>query len=95
MQNSVEPYVYVNINVGITGGGGYYGTVKVDIYRQVTINKTGRIFLASVWSGGISLTGPEGDAVSHVRSLLEQLLTSFAAAWYQDNPNQSDLVFVF
>ena len=95
VQDSVKPYVYVNINVGITDRGDYYGTVKVDIYRQVTINKTGKIFLASVWSGGISLTGPEGDAVNHVRSLLDQLLTGFAAAWYRDNPNQSDFVLVF
>ncbi len=95
VKDSVEPHVYVNINVGITNGGAYYGTVQVDIYRQVTINKTGKILLASVWDGGISLTGPEGEAVNQVRSLLDQLLTSFAAAWFQDNPNQSDLVFVF
>ncbi len=95
VNDSVEPYIYININVGITDGGDYYGTVKVDIYRQVTINKTGKIFLASVWSGDISLTGPQRDAVNHVRSLLDQLLTIFAAAWYRDNPNHSDLVVVF
>jgi hypothetical protein len=95
VKDSVDPYIYVNINVGITDGGAYYGTVQVDIYRQVTINKTGRIFLTSVWSEGISLTGPEREAVNHVRSQLDQLLTGFASAWYRDNPNQSDLVFVF
>ena len=66
---------------------GYYGTITIKVYRHVLVSKSGKSVIAPVWTDGYSLHGSD-SAVSHVRGLLDTLLTSFAADWYRDNPSK-------
>ncbi len=91
VKKSASPYVYILVNVGkdlLKSGKaiGYYGVVEIQVFRKVTINKTGRIVSAVLWSQNYRLTGSLSGAVPHVQRSLDILLTNFAAAWNKDNP---------
>ncbi len=55
---------------------------------MVTIQKTGMVILANVWETGMSFVGPGDLATTHVRKILDKLLTRFAADWNQGNPQK-------
>jgi len=91
VKDSVIPYVFINVSVGkdrsIDGQIiGYYGSVSVQVMREVTINKTGSSAIADLWQYSRNITGPMGSTDSHIRAVLDKILTDFAADWYRDNP---------
>ncbi len=64
---------------------GYFGSVSMGVRRKVIIMNTGRVASGYLWYETRALTGGSSDINEHVRSVLDNLLTSFAAAWDQDN----------
>ncbi len=91
VNNSASPYVYILVNVGkdyLKSGKaiGYYGVVEIQVFRKVTINKTGRIVSAVLWSQNYRLSGSLSGAVPNVQRGIDILLSNFAAAWKKDNP---------
>ncbi len=89
IKESVLPKVSINITLGATNAGveklGYFGQIEVEVFRTVTIQKTGMVILANVWETGMSFVGPGDHATTHVRKILDELLTRFAADWNQGN----------
>ncbi len=91
VSESAVPYLYLNLNIlySETVGGkktGYFGSIRIEIFRSVTINKTGSRIFSIVWRENMILNGPKDGAAIAVRDSLDTLLTKFAAAWYRDNP---------
>ncbi|MEE8113286.1 MAG: hypothetical protein V3T23_02920 [Nitrososphaerales archaeon] len=84
------PYVGIIVHLDHTETGGkkdgYFGLVEVEVGRSVLIIENKNITLTSVWSRSAILSGPLGNASTDVMKWLDRLLTSFAAAWYVDNP---------
>jgi len=52
--------IYVNINIGLTNTGSYYGSVRVEILRPATIKKTGKLTTGTFWIRDTRLSGPPG-----------------------------------
>jgi len=46
------------------------------------------VILANVWETGMSFVGPGDRATTHVRKILDELLTRFAADWNRGNPQK-------
>jgi len=92
IKESVLPKVSINITLGDTNAGvekiGYFGQIEVEVFRMVTIQKTGMVILANVWETGMSFVGPGDRATTHVRKILDELLTRFAADWNRGNPQK-------
>ncbi len=92
IKKSVLPKVSINITLGGTNMGvekvGYFGQIEVEVFRMVTIQKTGMVILANVWETGMSFVGPGDRATTHVRKILDELLTRFAADWNRGNPQK-------
>ncbi len=92
VMKSVLPKVSINITLGGTNAGvekvGYFGQIEVEVFRIVTIQKTGMVILANVWETGMSFVGPGDRATTHVRRILDELLTRFAADWNRGNPRK-------
>jgi len=58
---------------------GYFGYVFLRTIREVTIIETKKNTDAAVKGSVLSLSGPLGNANSHVKEILDSLLTKFAA----------------
>jgi len=90
IKDSVLPKVSINITLGSTNAGveeiGYFGQIEVEVFRTVTIQKTGMVILANVWETGMSFVGPGDRATTHVRKIIDELLTRFVADWHRGNP---------
>jgi len=92
VKDSADSTVYIHVDVGeVTTGReaiGYYGFVTVSVSRVVTIMKTGKVTEADLFSGTQRLRGPLSHTSDGVRGVIDNLLTSFAAAWSKDNPSK-------
>jgi len=65
---------------------GYFGYVFLRTMREVIIIETKKNTDAAVKASVLSLNGPLENPSTHVKRILDQLLTTFAADWYRDNP---------
>ncbi len=92
VEDSALSRVHITVDVGEIRKGSevlaYYGSVSIGVTRMVTIIETGEVTPASLYNSTIRLTGPPSHTSENVRGVLNQLLTGFAAAWYQDNPSK-------
>jgi len=92
VEDSALSRVHINVDVGDIRTGSevlaYYGSVSMGVARMVTIMETRKVTLAFLYNSTIRLTGPPSRTSENVRGVLDQLLTGFAAAWYQDNPSK-------
>ncbi len=92
INDSVKPYVYVNVNVlyGTVESRKryYFGNVTVQVKQPVIKKNTGQEISATVWQFSHVVTGPPNKASDHVRSSIETIFKSLAADWYQDNPTK-------
>ena len=90
VEDSALSRVHINVDVGDIRTGSevlaYYGSVSMGVTRMVTIMETRKVTLAFLYNSTIRITGPPSRTSENVRGVLDQLLTGFAAAWYQDNP---------
>ncbi len=69
-----------------TAGGsrlGYCGAIGLKLYREAKVLATGSMTSAVIWEDGAILSGPVGDASSHVNRAIAALVASFAVAYYE------------
>jgi len=90
VKESPGPIVKISIILQHLDSGtvqsGYCGGIRFQIFRPVTINKTGTLIAANVWELSHSFYGPQSNSPTHVRAMLDTSLNNFAADWYRDNP---------
>ena len=90
LRESADSSVWVLVNVARSTAYqgyplGYFGSVSVGVRRKVMIMNTGKMTSAYLWYDTHAIKGATADLNEHVRNVLDQLVTSFAAAWDQDN----------
>ncbi len=94
VKESTKSSIRISTDLSIgTGGEGkiklfYYGHVSLTLSRPVIYEETGKSGYGIAYQATHSLTGPfrREVASTHVREVLDRLLTLFAADWYRDNP---------
>ena len=91
VRESADASIWVLVNVARSTAYqgyalGYFGSVSVGVRRKVIVMNTGKITSGYLWYDTHAITGGISDLGEHVRSVLENILTSFAAAWDRDNP---------
>ena len=90
INNTAQPYVYVNVNVlyGTVESRKryYFGNVMVQVKEMVINKNTGQEISAAVWGLSHVLTDPPNKASEHVFASLNTILNKLAADWNQDNP---------
>ena len=81
-----KPTLYARVSIGTSKGKGtkvgYYGQVSIVMIRLTTW-ESGKVGLGVAYAGAKILSGPMGKAKTHVKDVLEELLTDFAAEYYK------------
>ena len=89
-KSSAEGTLLVDVTVETIKEDGktvrYYGVIEVEVFRLVTVQKTGQSILPPVWDGQYILTGEVGKAVEQVKDALGLILSDFASKWLEVNP---------
>ncbi len=95
VDSKADPYLYVNLTYLVTGPMTYAANLSVDLRRPVEVlvgadnpgqTPSKRIWtLAPVWEAGTIFTGSRSRASERVRSILDELLERFLAAYYRSN----------
>ncbi len=91
--------VNVNLGVGTTVGGrktAYYGSVEIRLVRK-TQWETGRAEVGVAYDNGMAITGSlKSSSANHVYDSLDDLLTDFAAQYYEaGNPSGFSAEFMY
>jgi len=84
---STYAFIYIRTTALIYKGIKAYAiSIELDVRSKVSSWMTKKPIWANVWNTSALIKGPEGEAASHLRAMLDTLLTKFAADWYRDNP---------
>jgi hypothetical protein len=77
--------LYLNVNMDTLDppAPGYYGAIRVAVLRNARIVGTGEFVSPPVWQKSTILSGPRGRTGDQVQSVIENLTTKFAAAYYR------------
>ena len=90
VKESADTIVYIVITLDFMKSGGdksgYFGGIQLQVFRRVTVNKTGKFAMAALLTRSATLYGLTKGAAPNVRRLLDKLLTTFVADWVKDNP---------
>ena len=76
-------FLYLHVNIDERPAGGHYGIVLLHMKRVVMVVATAETRSASVWHEGTIFIGPPGDGPRHVREIISELVTKFAADYYR------------
>ena len=90
VKESADTIVYIVITLDFMKSGGdksgYFGGIQLQVFRRVTVNKTGKFAMAALLTRSSTLYGLTKEEAPPVRRLLDKLLTTFAVDWVKDNP---------
>ncbi|MFQ5989402.1 MAG: hypothetical protein ACE5K9_05755 [Candidatus Methylomirabilales bacterium] len=83
-RNSPTLRVIVSLDTSPIGNGkiGYYGSAKIRLVRRTRWD-SGSTGLGIAYSSSTIFVGPMSDAGEHVNSILDDLLSDFAAEYYR------------
>jgi hypothetical protein len=85
VNESAVPHIQTQFNLNEIGGL-VFGSVGIEIVRQVTIKENDEDALACVWRTGFIIHSSLDSTRARALEFLDRSLTQFAADWYRDNP---------